>query len=524
MSKRFGFRKSVCIKKINERRNRMKKFLALVLVLLTLIPLFVACKDGEDPVDDDPNETTDPTTDPYYDGVPTVDYQELAFEIAVPWVPTSFSLDWGVSAYFQEEDSSEAVESAIYKRNSQIERRFNIKISTVKLGDTRNHVQSFQTYALANQDVLDVLALGYYDAGKGMIMNDYVLPWEDVPYINLEKSWWQDGLKNMSICGNTYFIVGDFNWWYMQEVPVCYFNKDIATDYETLIGGNLYEMVDDNEWTFDRCYEIAKSFSNSEDGVWDANDRYGAIINNMAGTQGFVAAANYITATMEDDGPKLNFMTNDLSKIIKYINDFCNGGEHASYFVHYDDTNQAPEVVEMFFDQRALFLFDILLQVKDFRSQENSDFGIIPYPKYNAKTQKNYTNYTHTWSLCTSIPCTATNLERTGGIVEALCALSGKLVVPAYYERALMAKYKRDDESEDMLEIIFANVIYDYGVAYSGDQWSLMPGYFCPKSNATLNGWYRLKENPLKTSFWELYEYVYEKEYGVKPEKPDRLK
>ena len=53
-----------------------------------------------------------------------------------------------------------------------------------------------------------------------------------------------------------------------------------------------------------------------------------------------------------------------------------------------------------------------------------------------------------------AVPITATNLERTGIITEALSAESYKRVIPAYYETALKTKYARDDESVQMLDMI----------------------------------------------------------------------
>ena len=53
------------------------------------------------------------------------------------------------------------------------------------------------------------------------------------------------------------------------------------------------------------------------------------------------------------------------------------------------------------------------------------------------------------------------------GCDEGAChACDCRLIVPAYYEKTLMGKVKRDDESEEMLDMIYRNVLYDFGMCY----------------------------------------------------------
>ena len=47
--------------------------------------------------------------------------------------------------------------------------------------------------------------------------------------------------------------------------------------------------------------------------------------------------------------------------------------------------------------------------------------------------------------------------------MEALNCGAYKTVIPAYYEITLKGKVTRDSESEEMLDIIFNNMLFDYG-------------------------------------------------------------
>ncbi len=60
-------------------------------------------------------------------------------------------------------------------------------------------------------------------------------------------------------------------------------------------------------------------------------------------------------------------------------------------------------------------------------------------------------------------PVTTQDAERPSIILDALAAESTDTVVKAYYDVALKGKYTRDEESVEMLDLIFANRIFDLG-------------------------------------------------------------
>jgi len=87
----------------------------------------------------------------------------------------------------------------------------------------------------------------------------------------------------------------------------------------------------------------------------------------------------------------------------------------------------------------------------------------LPIPKYT-EDQDSYhcVVSVHTCSLM-GVPVVTSNPERTGILLEALAAESKYTLMYAYYDVALKSKYSRDDESSEMLDIIFANRVFDLG-------------------------------------------------------------
>jgi len=489
----------------------MKRILAMLLAMLTMIPLLVACQDASGPAQQTTDAaTTEPAeTDPFDHGVPKTDYKEREFLISAPWPD-----HWGKDSYNVEEDSGDSIVSAIYKRNREVESYFNITIQSRTDGYTHDQFEKLQPQVLSNTDKVDMVAVGFYQSGKQMITMDLIRPFNDVKYINLDKDWWDKGVTDtLSILDNYYYLVGDVNWYYMPETAVCYFNKVVAAKYEAQVG-DLYETVRDHEWTMDKLADVSKNLSvDNGDGKWDDKDQYAAIQNEICGQVGFFFAADIRTVQMKDDGPKLSVMTERMQTLINKAGDYI-AKNNTSYNDRFDFSEDS-EGVRIFFDNRALFFFDILLHASDFRDEE-SDFGLIPYPKLDEK-QKNYSTYANQWSLSCAMPVTASDPNRTGAILEVLSCKSREYIVPAYYEKTLMGKIKRDDESEEMLNIIFENVLYDFGMCYAIGS---IPLHLIQQGQTNLSSWYRRSENQIFNNAWDLYAHVYKTTNGVEPEKP----
>jgi hypothetical protein len=125
------------------------------------------------------------------------------------------------------------------------------------------------------------------------------------------------------------------------------------------------------------------------------------------------------------------------------------------------DDNIAPDQVTMFINGQSLFIDMPVFYLADLRSMD-TDFGLAPYPKYNEAQEKYYSRIEGCEQTC--IPVTnVKRLEMTGVILEAMASDSAQHLVPAFYETLLKSKFARDNDSEDMLEIVFGSRIFDWG-------------------------------------------------------------
>jgi hypothetical protein len=200
---------------------------------------------------------------------------------------------------------------------------------------------------------------------------------------------------------------------------------------------------------------------------------------------GFLHAADERLAAIVDGNPVLNFNNERAIQVMERISEFM-GTDDVWLPRNWSTYDEVP----VFVGDRALFAAMTGTNLVMYRDME-SDFGIIPLPKWNA-AQAEYYSYCQPWgSAAVAVPQTNADLERTGAVVEALAAASQQLVTPAAYNVTLQTKYARDEASERMLDIILAGSrydfmrIYDWGGVYGAFETALRNGdSFVPRIEA----------------------------------------
>ena len=107
-----------------------------------------------------------------------------------------------------------------------------------------------------------------------------------------------------------------------------------------------------------------------------------------------------------------------------------------------------------------------LINVAGFREMED-EFGILPMPKTFADQDSYYHTVSPGNSSYLMIPYGVPNTDELGLVIEALAMKSQKMVTPEFYEMQLKGRDTRDDESSEMLDIIFATRSFDLGPIYN---------------------------------------------------------
>ena len=121
-----------------------------------------------------------------------------------------------------------------------------------------------------------------------------------------------------------------------------------------------------------------------------------------------------------------------------------------------------------FGNKRSLFFSTAFSGLKKLRAYDvDSIYGIVPLPKASAEQDKYYTHAGVNGAYGICIPINVPNPEFSAYMIEALACGGKNHVTPAYYEVALKSRAAKDDGSEEMLDLIFSNVVYDLGIMYN---------------------------------------------------------
>jgi len=368
-----------------------------------------------------------------------------------------------VKDMYIEEEVGEIVDDAVYKRNKVVEERFNINISTVLHPADWSRGMDGTKAIKAGDDAFDLMLthgrIAYQYAGQDMVI-DWI---ENMPYVDLTAVWWNQDVNNDStMFGRLYCTAGDISYRGLRTTFCMIFNKNLFQDL-----GIAYPYADvvNGKWTLDKFISIVKAGMadlNGDGAMSPRDDRYGLVTGNIWGypTSVLYCGGDRVIAKGEDGLPVLAVYNERTIDIFEKFFDMLNsgaalvGGEKNAAWGN-------PENVGVFRAGRALFTHDGMGAIVSLRDMEE-EIGILPTPKYDEKTPKYY-GLVECYGGLLTVPVTVRDYERTSIITEALCAEGYKIVIPAYYEKALKTKYARDDESEEMLDYIKYSAVYDYG-------------------------------------------------------------
>ena len=361
-----------------------------------------------------------------------------------------------IADQYLEEDSTDLVESATYKRNKYVEERYGITITATESSST------YETDALnsilAGDDAYDLIfahsraAFTYAVQGAAYNVND-------IESIHLDKPWWSNDIKNScNVNGYLYVLDGDITTQGLGNAMSMFFNKNL---FDELGFDYPYELVKDGEWTFDEFAYLAKKGGKDLDGdgvITPENDRFGFVTPEWEAPINILYTGGQKIYDKNEEG-KLE-LTLYSNKTVDIFADFFNLLENEACFLQETEGPNKYNGTNPFTDGRAMIYTSTLSSAKGYRNMED-DFGIIPYPKFDEEDE--YATVINGHAHLIIIPITVSDVERTGAITEALCAYGSRDVIPAFYDVSLKTKYARDEESEDMMDLIKSSIVYDLG-------------------------------------------------------------
>ncbi len=493
-----------------------KKLITLLLLASMLVSTFASCSETTSEETTATTTTNTPTAEETVAEVEEEitlesaakqyadrDYGGYEFRIADRGDPGTYA-DWQTFDVYAEELNGEVVNDAVYNRNSVMEETMNIKI--VERPFTHGAVtSSVKTSIMAGTDDYDIFTDGLANIAP-LAQQNQILDLLSIETLKFENEWWDQMLINdLEIFGKSFLMTGDISvmdnygtWCYL-------FNKSLVTDLGL---ESPYDLVDSGKWTLDKHNEMATAATMDldGDGKWTMADSYGYITETYNNTAMWNCFGYKIVSKGDDGTPVYTYSGEEqltaLQRIIEtQFSPFTNMGSNSTVTGGGGLTDNTRE--NQFAIGRALFYYAGLRNVTLYRDSD-TDFGIIPAPKYTEAQEQYYSSFSSGNCTCYAIPVTVADPAKVGDITEAMAHLSVYTLTPAYYDKTLIGKSTRDEESAPMLDLILSTRNYDMGLIYSlGNIAGTMHGMSDPNTVASTLQKLEKSANKLLTKFIE---------------------
>jgi len=432
-------------------KNKILSILLLCGMLLTSAACAADTSSGaDDTTASDTTETTAETTvDDGLDQVPEMTFDGYNFRV---W---SIVTDFYHGEIKTTETTGDVFNDARYEYARAVEERFDITITET----TSNDVKDPKTVLLAGEDAYDMLNNGsskVIEYAKESLC--YII--DDLPYVDLDRPYWNKELNDSLAINNVnYFAIAPFNLQTYDFAHALIFNKEMMNSYEL---GDMYSIVNDGKWTLEEFERMttAVTYDLNGDGQFNGDDQYGFLAQPKAVLPGFWIASGETTIKKDSDGA-LYFALPGNERFVNLIEHiFAITWDNGTWFVNQSTTNHDDLLRNKFKNNQGLFFDTQFYHIEALRDMD-TDFGVIPYPKYDEAQDKYYSRFETAYTFC--VPVTNTELERTSAIIEVLACEAARTVIPAYYDVSLKVKLTRDDASSEMLDLIFDGLTVDYG-------------------------------------------------------------
>lgn len=449
----------------------MKKLALILLALVLLVPLLVACG-GED----ESSIASEASTTSVDEEVEVRDMHEREFQILCHdfGYNSNSILGFTGEVLIKDEENMSSVDEAKKRVIDNIEAAYNCTISGDIITDAVCNVVKTQITS----------GLPYYEIcfdsmgnAATLAVEKLLLDLNEIPTIDLSKSWWdQNAVKDLSLGGKVFFTCGDINTYDDQGTWCILFNKVLKDKLG--ISEDFYQMAKDGSWTFDELVRICRDYNvtqnNNGDSVLDEKDQWafgGETYNIYVHC---VAAGIPISEKDEEDLPILTYNSDReatfqvLSEVLDFYTD--NSVTMIANYKPYTEKGFSnvweATTHKAFIEGRELFYMCGLINVASFRKMDD-EFGILPVPKHYDTQDRYY--HTVSCGNCTMmyLPIDVVDPDEVGLIVSALSKESKKYVTPAYYDVQLKYRDAKDEESAEILDIIFSTRMFDIANAYN---------------------------------------------------------
>ena len=434
-----------------------------MLSLASLLTVFASCSDAaveteSETIDREVPYAVDETEPPKYE-LPNqnwngADYMQL---YVGPYGAGMFTL----------EENGEILNDVRFRMETKIEDSFNIKMSEYSVDNTeeRQIVSNLVSSGDTMYDTFitrDTELIAFQTAGN-------LLPLNDLENIDIDAEYWggEDQAAPYTILDTNYMLVPISNVKNISDGACIYMNQQLAENYGLEVP---YDDVFAGTWTLDKLQAFKGKGGRdiNGDGVMSTtDDAFTFVIEDPCAVwRQMWTCFDIDIVTMDEEGYPQVMIYNDerfYNTLSATYDLFYTGLDAGFPFLDgdfapiYDGTDFAS-----FTENRALFFVGILknMERSDFREME-SDYAILPFPKYDELQDKYYSHLMMTIGF--TMLTTTEDPEFSAAVIDAISCVTYYDIIPTYIETVLKDKLSRDRETKDSIQICIEGLRVDVG-------------------------------------------------------------
>ena len=455
-------------------KKRLSLFLA-VLMLLSVAAVAVGCgqtTDGPDPkvTDSTPVGSEEDTAevDHRFDNV---SYGGREFRIYTSINIASYGK--GNSNFLIEgagETEGGLVNDKVLERNLVVEDLLDVELVFTQSDLTYAEVAAdIRRFTTGGVDEFDLVINDIYAYAELLIEGNFRNVLDEDCVFDFDRAYWyKDYMEDLRLMnGYQYVLAGDYFIDVLRDAHLLLLNKEIYQDYYNRSADELYDMVTNFEWTYEKMNEIIsdKYVDKNLNQTKDAGDQFGFTATEYWGASiAFSVSGNPTFITRDEDG---------IPTVTVHEGDRANQLANAMSSIFNNDSSS----VEMIPDTDLLTSFTqdecLIVAYQRLGSLENpifrqmeGDAAVLPYPMLFASDKK-YTTSTHDTTEMGAILATSTDMGFISTVTEVLNRETANILIPVYYKECLQVQCVDDEKAAAMIDIIHDNFDNSFILAYN---------------------------------------------------------
>ena len=362
------------------------------------------------------------------------------------------------------------VNDAVLERNIQVEDLLGVELEFTQIDLNYNEVAAdIRRFTTSGTDEYDLVINDIYAYAELLIEGNFRNVLDEECVFDFERPYWykdyMDDLRLMD--GYQYVLAGDYFIDILRDAHLLLLNKQIYLDHYNRKADELYDVVTNFEWTYEKMNEVISDMYTDKNlnNVKDKGDQFGFMEPEFwGGSIPFSVSGNPTFISRDEDG---------YPTVVLHEGDRANQLANAMSTLFNNESTSVGHTLDA--DLLTAFTQDecLIVGYQRLGSLENAilrqmegDAAVLPYPMLFASDKK-YTTSAHDTTEMGAIMATSTDLAFISTVVEVLNRETAKILIPVYYKECLQVQCVDDEKAAAIIDIIHDNFDNSFILAYN---------------------------------------------------------